>query len=322
MKCIIGLLVTSVILGACSHALAGQAKVSLKGQVQVKSDGMVRLSDISTIQGTIAQKHAIGDVIVLVSPKPGCTKTIDMDYVQRKLDSVRLKNVQLDGASEVTIEGECVHIEAADLLEQAKSYLTGLLPVLSNGTYSVTVVKEPDELVIPVGSKVEVLPRLMFSEPRIGPNYILLDVKVDGKVMGTARATLRAAVMVEALTASATIRKGEVISTGNTSLRQVEAVNGKEYLGSDLFSGQEPVVSARTIMPGSVICSSDVTSQLAVKKGDVVTLIVRCGSVKLATSAEAKEGGCRGDNITVRSEISTADVRAKIIEPGMVEIKR
>jgi flagella basal body P-ring formation protein FlgA len=322
MKRILGLLVVTILVWSCSYAFAGQAKVSLKGQVQVKSEGMVHLSDIASVQGTPAQKRALGDVVVLIAPKPGCTKIIAADYVQRKLDSVRFKDVQLDGASEVSVEGECVRIESADLLEQAKSYLTGLLPVLSAGTYSVSVVKEPEELIIPVGSKVEILPRLMFSEPKTGPNYILLDAKVDGKVMGTARATLRAVVMVEALTASATIRKGEVISTRNTSLRQVEAANGKEYLNADLFAGQEPVVSSRTIMPGSVISGSDVTSQLAVKKGDVVTLIVRCGSVKLATSAEAKEGGCRGDNISVRSDISTADVRAKIVEPGIVEIKR
>lgn len=322
MKRILSILVASVILGSCSHALAGQAKVNLKSQVQVKSDGMVCLRDIASVQGTAAQKRAIGSVVVLVAPKPGCTKTVGADYIQRKLESVRLKDVQFDGASEVTIEGECIRIEAADLLEQAKAYLTGLLPVLTNGTYSVSVVREPDELVIPVGSKVEILPRLMFSEPKIGANYVLLDAKVDGKVMGTARVTLKTVVMVEALTASATIRKGEVISTRNTSLRQVEAVNGKEYLGPDLFSGQEPVVSGRTIMPGSVISGSDVTSQLAVKKGDLVTLVVRCGNVKLATSAEAKESGCRGDSVSVRSDISTTDVRAKIIEPGLVEIKR
>jgi hypothetical protein len=189
MKRISSFLVVASLFGLCSVAMAGQAKINLKAQAQVKTEGMVRLSDIASVQGTAAQKRTIGDVVVLVAPKPGCSKTVGADYIQRKLESVRLKDVKIDGAAEVTIEGECVRIESAVLLEQAKTFISSLLPVLTTGTYSISIVKEPDELVIPVGSKVEMQPRLMFSEPRVGTNYVLIDAKVDGKVMGTARAT-------------------------------------------------------------------------------------------------------------------------------------
>src|SRR5512140_1557670 len=115
MKRVYAILIIAIIACCSSCAMAGQARVSLKAQVRVKPEGMVKLCDIASIQGSAAQKRAIGEVVVLIAPKPGNTKTIEAEYVQRKLESVRIKDVRMEGASEVAIEGDCIRIEPSDL---------------------------------------------------------------------------------------------------------------------------------------------------------------------------------------------------------------
>lgn len=312
----------SASLPAKSASKAVQTRLVLKQNAMVKPSGMVLVNDIAQIHGNTKQKKEIGEVALLVAPRPGQTKTVDADYIRRKLESVRVNDVKIEGASQITIEGESIRFESAELQEQAKTYLSGVLPPITSGTYSISVINEPDALVLPTGNKVEIQPRLMLSEARVGSNYVLLDARIDGKVAATAKATFKVAVMVEALTATGTIHKGDIISLQNTALRQIEANSTRDFLGSDVFDSKDPIVAKRTIMPGSIIGTNDIANQTAVKKGDMVTLVVLCGNVKLATTAEAQQDACKGDSVMVKADISSGQVRGKVVEPGLVEIRR
>jgi flagella basal body P-ring formation protein FlgA len=53
-----------------------------------------------------------------------------------------------------------------------------------------------------------------------------------------------------------------------------------------------------------------------------VNLVVRCGNVVLHTTAQVKQDGRAGDTVRVVSAVSQDEVRAQVVEPGMVEIAR
>ncbi|MCL5105768.1 MAG: flagellar basal body P-ring formation chaperone FlgA [Armatimonadetes bacterium] len=314
------LILTGVLaLRIAAHSAA--AKVVLRPESEVQAAHAVTLRDIASISGPQALVGKIGEIQVSAGPLAGERRTVDASYIRLKLGAINTSvPVKLVGPDKITVMGKCARISSSQLADEAKMFLTSQLPS-DDTTYEVEVDRQPREIVVPAGSRVEVKPRLLTSAVRCGLNTIGVDVVVDGKNEASTSVALRAKSVAETLVATGDIRQGEALSEKNTSWEKRDITKISSAITRSSGTDAVERIARRGIKSGSIITTSDADLPPAVRKGDTVNLVVRCGNVTLRATGEAKQDGRIGESVRVFSTVSQGDVRARVIEPGIVEIR-
>lgn len=311
-----------MVLARSTGALGADIKVTLRAESKVQPACPVTIRDLADIKAPKAIAKRIGDMVVSTGPLPGTRRSVDLSYIKRILGAAELDDdVKISGPAKISLIGKCVKISSQELLEQAKSFVLSRLEN-DNWTYDVIADRMPHDVIAPYGIDVQIKPRLMSSCVRIGCNTVALDIVIDGKLIFTTSTALQIKAVGDVLVAKTSIRQGEALTSENTSWEKRDISRSSEVILADQNADVQSLVAGRTIRQGCTISVSDVTQPAIVRKGDSVSLIVKCGEVMLHVSAEAKQSGKVGDTIPVRSALSEQDVRAKITEPGIVEITR
>lgn len=307
------------LLFAPAMALAGPAKVFLKPEIQVQPAEPVKVKDIATV---LPAGSSLGEVVLGYGPTPGSSRTLDASYVKIKLNAANTgTEYLLQGPSQITLTGKCVRISSESLTEEAVTFVNEQLPQ-DGRVYQVTVDRPPKEFVLPDKSGVEVKPRLMMGSVKPGPNTVAIEARLNGRLLASTSVATRVTVTAEVLVATATIRQGEPINSSNTTWEQRDVTrtpNAVTLSGEDQL---KEVVASRLISPGKTLTPTDMALPPAIRRGDVVTVTVKCGKVTLRTTAEARQDARIGETVSVRSTISQEDVRARVTGPGNVEITR
>lgn len=316
------LTLTLVLVTAVAPAFAGQVKVTLRETCEVNSAEPIKVTDIASIQPLGKTADKLGDVVVGMGPLPGANRTIDAGYVKLKLNAARIATeISVAGASSVTVTGKSIKLSPETLSEQAREFVVGALPQ-DNCTYEVNVERAPRELVLPDRAGVTVRPRLLSSALRPGPIAIALEALSNGRIIATTSAGLRIRAVAEALVTTATIRQGEPLTSANTTWEQREVTRTNDAITVAEQDNLQVWVARRLLTPGKAVTKNDVTLPPAIRRGDVVTLTIKCGKVTLRSTAEARQDARLGDSVSVRTPVSKEDVRARVVAPGQVEINR
>jgi flagella basal body P-ring formation protein FlgA len=301
---------------------AATAKVTLRAEVEVRPARAVTVGDIAAIDAPKELLRGIEEVTVATGPLPGERGTIDASYVRLRLKAANKKTeINVLGPEKVSIKGSCVRFTTDMITREITNLVTGLLPQ-DNRVYDVTVERPPRDIVAAAGDDVEIRPKLVGASLRPGINNVSVDVMVDGAKVASTSATVMVKSVAEVMVATDTVRQGEPITASNVTWERRYVTKSPDVIEMPADGGMGEWVARRMIRPGSVIRSTDVELPAAIKSGDSVSLIVKCGNVVLHTTAEAKQSGRAGDTIRVLAQASQGEVRAKVIEPGVVEIRR
>ena len=315
------IILTISILSICAAANAAVVKVILRSEALVKPASAVTLKDIADIKGPKEPVKQLGNVFVLTAPIAGNKMSINSSYIKNKISSHSTATVEMSGADAISIIGKCIRVSSDELANTAKDFLTNQLPQ-GNRTYEVVVQRLPREVILTDNKVYEIKPRLIAQNAQIGINTIALDIMVDGSLFSSVNTALQVKAVAEVLVANTTIRQGDVVSLSNTQaeMRDISKINSPIDSGS--ISDGSGWIAKRTINVGTVLTSIDIKSQPIIKRGQTITLRVICGAVLLTTTAQAKQDGIIGDSIQVRSDVSSADVQAVVVEQGIAEIRR
>jgi len=309
-----------VLIARVAHSAA--VTVTLRQSCEVRSSQSVTLQDIAKINAPKELAQKIGEIVVGAAPMPGEQRTVDTEYVRAKLSAVNPGcAVKIVGPEKITLTGKCVRVGVDELEGEVKAFIDNQLPH-DNRTYDVVIGRSPREIILPGDSKYEIKPRTFGSAIRPGANTIAIDAVVDGRTVATRSCTVEIKAVADVLVATAMISQGEAISSKNTTWEQRDVTRMCNAIFMQQGGELGDWVARRTIISGAVLTSSDLTTPAAVKSGESVTLLVKCGSVVLSTTAEAKQDGRIGDSIKVHSSVSEEDVRARVTGPGAVEINR
>ncbi|MEN6355598.1 MAG: flagellar basal body P-ring formation chaperone FlgA [Armatimonadota bacterium] len=307
---------------ACVAADAAAARVILRPESEVQPAQSVKIEDIARIEAPQKLAERIGDIVVASSLLPGKHRSVETKYIKVRLKSANLdKKVDLVGPDSVDIVGKCIKISSDDLSSQAKSFVMNSLSA-EGMTYDIVVDRAPREITIAQSDNVEVRPRLASGGFRPGVNTIVLDVVSDGRTVATSSAALTIKTVAEVLVATKSMRQGEAITASNTSWERRDITFVQSAIIRNTDQGNQELIAKRTIQPGSTITTESVELPPDVRRGDTVNLVVKCGNVILHTTAQVKQDGRAGDTVRVVSAVSQDEVRAQVVEPGMVEIVR
>lgn len=315
-------LILSVLL--CSSAVnSAVVKVMLRSESEIQSSRNVAVRDIARVEGPKEAAQKAGDVNIAISPAPGQRRTIYSNYIKARLNSTKLgMGVTVVGPNTISVVGKCVKITPQQLTDEATNFVLGLLPKDNNRTYDVSVQRSPREVIAASGDNVRINPRLYSNSIHPGVNTVALDVEVDGKIVANTSLVIQIKTTADVLVATDTIQTGQPLNAQNTMRERRDISRATDPLPVDSSNANIDWIAGRVISSGSTIRSSDVKLPSDICKGDSVSLVVKCGKVTLHTSAEARQDGRIGDTIRVLTAVSKEDVKAKVMGPGMVEIKR
>lgn len=320
-RSIIILLVIFGILAARIAAHSAMVKVTLKPESEVRPAAAVTIKDIASIEGSKDLVRKVGDVLISTGPLPGSRRTIEASYIRARLTATGLGNgLAILGPSKAVISGKCVRFSSQELADEAVSFLREQLPG-DNSVYDIIVQRAPRELIAAADSNAQIRPRLFGSTARPGVNTVALDLVCNGGVVATASAMAQVKVTSDVLVTLGPISAGQVLNPKSIATERRDITRVKD----PLRVAHEDIndwVTRRAIPAGNVITLADVKPAPVVNEGDTVSLVVKCGHVTIRTSAQAKQDGGIGDTIRVLSEVSQQDLRARVIEPGLVIINR
>lgn len=322
LRTLILLLAATLAGTVCEAGNVQTVKVELRGQSQVQPAQAVKLRDISQITAPERLAQKIGDVVLAMAPLPGAQKTFTSDYVRLRIKASEPgANVTVTGPDKFELMGRCARWSADEVAKAAEEFIKNALPP-DDGTYEVQVGRTPKELLTASGDNSALRARLLSSAVRTGTNTVAVDAMVDSRAAATTSVTVQVRRVAEVLTTTAAIRQGDALTTDNTAwaLRDFGRMTGV-ITRSASTSGQE-LVARRTISSGAVITAADVQAPAIIKRGDTVSLVVKCGSVRLVTTAEAKNDARTGEMVSVRPATADQDIRVLAVEPGLVEVTR
>ncbi|NLN75968.1 MAG: flagellar basal body P-ring formation protein FlgA [Armatimonadetes bacterium] len=313
------LLVVSLATQICAQKLPS-AKITLHAKCEVSSAQPVTIGDIASVEAPAAAAGKIKDTVICTGPIPGSQRIVDAEYIRLKLNSLNTGcSVLISGAESVVLSGKSLKITSEQLEEAALQFVSGQTLSEEIG-YGFSIQRTPKEIILPGGSNVEIQPKLTGRSVRPGANTVLLDVVADGKAVSKSSVTVLVKAVANVLVAGASIGQGTAVDAQNTKWEKRELTGSSE----PIIMGKENAdwVARRTIRAGAVITLADVELPSAIKSGDSIMLVVRCGGVSLTTTAQAKQSGRIGDNIRVRTEASNEELRARVVSSNAVEIVR
>lgn len=76
----------------------------------------------------------------------------------------------------------------------------------------------------------------------------------------------------------------------------------------------------QTLGPGAILLSRYVKKQPLVHRGDMVTILVASGNLKITAHGEAKGKGAEGDMIKIKNLASRRIISARVVDRGLVEV--
>lgn len=312
--------ILAVLLTLTMISAADAAKVSVRTPVLVKANAMIRLGDIASITGASKQDvERLAAVEVATAPPPGLSRSIDLQYVKIRIKSTYGDPAKLviDAPAKVVVTGRCMTVKGEDLKAAARDYLLASLPV-DNKRYEVEINRCPSDAVIPEG-KME----LQLDTPRVtgvtGPRSVGISILVDGKQKTRISVFAEVKAFAEVLVAKTSIPQKTAVSESNTSWEVRDVSRLRSPLTKDFDTSA--VVAARSIQAGTVITQDMVTGPSAVENGSPVTIVVQSSSIRLCAKGTAVQSGKAGDTIRVRGPFGAGELRATVLEPGIVEVR-
>lgn len=85
------------------------------------------------------------------------------------------------------------------------------------------------------------------------------------------------------------------------------------------LSGVLGLTSKRSLRAGEVLRQGQLATPVLVKRGSSVSIVARKEQIEVSMAGEAMDPGAQGDIIRVRNAASGAQIRARVLDAGIVE---
>ena len=191
------------------------------------------------------------------------------------------------------------HVAAPDRLEVLSSRFTGGDPV-------------------PAGA-LEAEPLEVEGPTEAGMFRVKLRLLSDGVPCGEANAAVRGLIMGPALVARRALLRGsavpeDAVEIVDTDLTRVEGTPLRDRIA---LAGRVPV---RALSVGRVLTPDLFTGAVVIRRGQVVELKVRRGSLVVTARGTAKRDGATGDTVTAENTATRAIVLGRVQPDGSIEV--
>jgi len=234
---------------------------------------------------------------------------------------VDMNKARFSGPSVTRVLPQRNVVQSVDLMNAARNYLMTILTKeygFKKDALKVATRQEVQPQVVPSG-KVTVVPRREDERRPLGPVTVVLDVRVNGERVATARAAFDVQATQRVVVARSQVVNGNVIDTGDVIIESRDVLT----LPQDVVTDTAAVVGkmARlTLAPGTILGAGMVAIAPTVARNAQVSIHYQGERVQLQMPGVALKDGQKGDTIPVRNTDTNKVLEAVVLDRSNVVV--
>lgn len=316
-------LVLLVALLAMGPAVATAAPivVHLAPEVVVRGDE-VALVDIADVTGDSPLSDRVRALRVAPAPPAGTTQPLAADTIRARLASIGADGarVQLTGAARVLVTRAHQMIRGAELIEAVRRETRARLEAAeSRGEASALLpIARPEDLRVPTGDvKLDV--RVHEGATGAATMAATVTVRVNGRERHQVVLTFQLARMVNVIVVARALAPRRTLSASD--FRHERRAIG-EVPPDFLTELPDPtdLEVLRPVQAGEVLTPRAIRQRFAIKRGELVTLLLEGDGFRITTQGQAHDDARRGDAVRVLNVSSKREVIGWVEGGGVVRV--
>lgn len=255
------------------------------------------------------------------APVNGHARTVSRTELVQVLAAAKvdLTTVKIEGADEATVQAITVEVPGQEMLEAATTALQAQLAV-EGGDVELEAPARVRHVQAPPGRHSQEL-RARLRGNRTGPNSAVVDVEVlvDGESCKKVPLTFKLQRFHQVLKTTGTVRAGTPLGPENLAITR-EPMDQASALYLDRMEQVAGLIAARNLQPSQRVTIGDAAPPALVRKGDVVTVVMTRGRVKVTAKAMANHDAPLDGRVALTNLQSRATLTGIVHGPGIVVV--
>lgn len=318
-----GLVLAALALAASAPAWAAVV-VRVAPEVTVQKDEIL-LGDLGAIEGDEPLASRLRQLRLGPAPLVGTSQRLDGETLRSRLRAAQIDpaKVQILLPDRIVVTRAFQLVPASAIVEAVKREALLRLGARAGsgeaaGPLAIVPAGRIDDLRVPTG---EVLLDPRLHEGPAGSAFLAATVvvRVNSRDYQTLSMTFRVGRYQQVVVAARPLEPKTVLGAADF---RIDSVSSTELPADALPAIAEPgdLEVLRPVKSGEVITPRMLRQKIAVKRGEIVTLILEGRGFRITTHGQAAEDARRGDTVRVVNATSKRDVLGKVEGPGMVRV--
>jgi flagellar basal body P-ring formation protein FlgA len=301
-----------VLLVALATGLLGTgaaAAPTLRTNVVVTAPS-IRLGDLFSDAGPRAA------VEIAPAPALGSRTVLDAAWLAARAREQALDWQPKSRYDQVTVERASQSVPAEAVVAELRQELGNRLP---SGQSELTLDNADLHLLVPAGPAPQLSIDAMTFDARSGRVTAYVSASAGDMTSDRVRVTGRVRRMLDMPVLSHSVAPGETIAARDieTIALPADRLNQTFVAAAAELVGKTP---RRSIRPGEPIRPSDIQTPIVIRRGELVTVVLKSATLLLTAQAKALEDGIQGQAIRVSNTRSGKTLDATVSSPGTVVI--
>lgn len=252
------------------------------------------------------------------APAPGYHRVLRADLVQFDLRRA-LPGIEIDvlGAQRCRVDPMIEQLDTERLWSLASAELEELF----RGT-DAAIRRDGDLALIEVPLGVDPLDlkaSLVDRTPSAGPKTVALQLWIDGDLYRTVHVAFSVSLREPRWVLRANVAAGAVLEASMFELRRVEVTLETAHAGVPI-EALAGTVTTRPIAANSIVTERDIQRPVVIQRGDLVTVVIRSGSIEARDLGSAAHEARIGEMVRVNLQTTKREVSGRAKAGGLVEI--
>jgi len=311
--------ITAAILLLFSTSAHCSERIFLTLQASAVVDGEnVLLGDVVQLNNENANK-ALLKTVVGRSPNPGQTRFVSADYIRIRLRQAGFDAdaITFEGPQDVKVSRHWASLPAGRIRLAVETAIRSRMPWNAEDV-TVSDIQFDETVQLPVGKLTyRIVPKR--HEDYLGSTILALHLFVNGEPVRKMWVNATISVMADVVTVVRPLGKHQHIELEDIRVERRDLTG----LGSDTIRSVEDALgnrAERMIYPGTVLQTGMIDQPPVVKRGDIVKIIAKTGSMTITATGMVKQQGRKGEMVRVMNTDSNRVILARVSGPDAVDV--
>lgn len=250
------------------------------------------------------------------SPQPGRRAVVDADWLQKVANSNGIKWRAASAFEQTVVERPGMSITREQIEGEILAALASA--AIPEGA-EVELANRNLSFVIPVDGDARVGVRDLTYDERYRRFSATIEVPADAPGAQRLRVSGRIFTTIDVPVLAHPVARGEVISARDLTWQRAR----EDGLRRDIVTDIDQIVGMtprQTLRSGQMVSLNDVQKPIAVKRGALVTMVLRNGAMALTAQGRAVEQGSVGDIVHLTNTHSNLTVEGRVEGPNLVSV--
>lgn len=318
-------LLTTIALCAALFG-GGNGDPPVKPELRIKPATTIRglhvtIGDLCEITPTNEQTMVLAAIRFGPAPKNGYARAVSRTDIIRALAGagIQLKTLKLTGGNEISVQSFATEVLQQDMLDAATAALQAQLNVEGGDVEFEAPIRIRKVKAPPGRVSQDLRARVRNTKTNLSLAIVDIEILVDGEVFKKIPVNYKLRRFHRILKTTGTIRKDTPLGPEN-----IRVMREPMAQASDVYLARMPQVtgmnSARDLRSGQRLTLNDIMPPALIHRGDIVTVVLTRGRVKVTSRAIANHNAPLEGRIQMTNLNSRSQMTGRVLGPGLVVI--